>query len=315
MTMARSFQYKIGLKKESVWGTPVVPDVTFPIMDGSGTAQIPATYDDGKRGIATSTFDALLDAGHGEMQYSGWYYPEAVSHALMGLFGTDTISGASDPYTHTFSLNADIPSYTVEETLLSGASGGLQYAGARFGSMTFNWDAASGALGYNTSLMSKVPTVVTPATPTIAIETAFEGWRGTVTSTGLTTPCVTTQGEINLTRDLQVIHTGCDSQSPSFINAGAMTVEGSLQVAFNNMALLNLFLNSTRQSMVITFTKGSPAREIKFTMTDCFFGAAPPEWDRSGISVLMRLSFRGIYNATDVGNIKVAVKNAKAVAY
>ncbi len=126
---------------------------------------------------------------------------------------------------------------------------------------------------------------------------------------------MTTQGEINLTRDLQVIHTGCDSQSPSFINAGAMMVEGSLQLAFNNIALFELFLDSTRQSLVITFTKGSPAREIKFTMTDAFFGAAPPEWDRSGISVLMRLNFRGIYNTTDSGNIKVAVKNARSTAY
>lgn len=315
MTMARSFQYKVALKKETAWGTPVVPDVTFPIMDGSGTPQLPATYDNGKRGVATQDFDALLDAGYGEMQYSGWYYPDACSHALMGIFGTDTISGAADPYTHTFSLNVDTPSYTVEETYLAGTGGGVQYAGARFGSMGFKWDSNSGALEYSTTLQGKIPTVVTPATPSIGIEGAFEGWRGTVTATGLTTPCVTTQGEINLTRELQVIHTGCDSKDPSFVNVGAMTVEGTLQVAFNDMALFNLFLAGTRQSLVITFTKGTPAREIKFTMTDAFFGAQPPEWDRGGISVLMRLGFRGIYNATDAGSIKVAVKNAKALAY
>jgi hypothetical protein len=315
MTMARSFQYKVALKKETVWGTPVVPDVTFPIMDGSGVPQLTATYDDGKRGVATADFDALLDAGHGEMSFEGWYYPETIAHAIMGLFGTDTISGASDPYTHTFSLNVDVPSYTIEETYLAGASGGVQYAGSRFGSLSFNWDASGGALGYNATAMGKIPTVVTPAAPAISIETAFEGWQATVTSTGLTTPCVVTQGEINLTRDLQVIHTGCDSKDPSFINAGAMSVEGSLQVAFNNMALFNLFLAGTRQSLVISFVKGTPERSIVFTMTDCFFGAAPPEWDRSGISVLMRLSFRGIYNLTDAGNIKIVCKNAKATAY
>lgn len=315
MSMARSFQYKVALKKESVWGTPVVPDVTFPIMDGSGVPQLPATYDDGKRGVPTADFDALLDAGHGEMSYEGWFYPEAVSHALMGLFGDDTITGAGDPYTHTFALAADVPSYTLEETYLGGASGGVQYSGCKVGAVSFNWDSASGALGYNTSWMGKIPTVVTPANPSIVVENAFEGWRGTVTSTGLTTPCVTTQGEINLTRDLQVIHTGCDTKDPTFINTGALMVEGSLQVAFNNMALFNLFLAGTRQSLVITFTKGSPAREIKFTMTDAFFGAQPPEWDRGGISVLMRLGFRGIYNLTDAGNIKVAVKNARATVY
>jgi len=315
MTMARSFEYKVALKKETTWGTGVAPDVTFPITDGSGVPQLPATYDDGKRGVPTADFDALLDAGHGEMSYEGWLYPIAIGHAFMGIFGEDTVTGAADPYTHTFKQKADVPSYTVEETYLSGTNGGVRYTGCRFAGITLTWNSDTGALTYSTNLMGKIPTVVTPATPSIVVENAFEGWRGTVTSTDLTTPCVVTQGEINLTRELQVVHTGCDDQNPSFINAGPMRVEGSMQVAFNNMALFNLFLNGTRQSFLLEFTKGSPIRELAITCTDAFFGAQPPEWDRGGISTFMRLSFRGIYNATDTGSAVVALKNSQATAY
>ncbi len=315
MTQARSFQYQVALKKETVWGTGVAPDVTFPITDGSGVPQIGATYDDGKRGVPTADFDALLDAGQGEMSYEGWLYPIAIGHPLMGIFGEDTVTGAADPYTHTFKQKIDVPSYTIEETYLSGANGGVRYTGARFAGLTLSWNAESGPLTYSTNLMSKLPTVVTPAAPAIGIETAFEGWRATITSTDLTSPCVVTQGEINLTRDLQVVHTGCDDQDPSFINAGPMRVEGSLQVAFTSMNLYNLFRNGVRQSFLLEFTKGSPVRELALTCTDAFFGAAPPEWDRGGISTFMRLSFRGIYNATDVGSCVVALKNSQATAY
>lgn len=313
MTQARSFQQKIAFAKETTWGTGVNPTVTMPITDGSLIPQLPATFDDGRRGVPTQRFEALLDAGHSEGNVEGWFYPIACSHFLMGLFGTDTVSGAGDPYTHTFTLNADIPSYTVEESILSGASSGTRATGCRVGSMTFTFDAASGALEYSAQFMGKIVTVVTPQNPAIVVEQAFEGWRATVTSTDLS--CKVTAGEITLTRELEVVHTGCDSKDPTYINTGPMNVEGSLTVVFDSMNILNLYLNATRQSLVISFTKGSPARSITFTMTSAVFYASPIEFDRGGIGVKARLSFTGIYNATDSGNIKVAVQNSQSAAY
>jgi hypothetical protein len=315
MPQARSFQYKIALAKETTWGTGVTPTVTFPIMNGSGTPQLPATYDDGKRGLPTADFNALLDAGQGELSFEGWVYPKTIGHALVGLFGSDAVTGSSDPYTHTFSQVADVPSFTFEETYLSGTNGGVRYTGCRFSSLRLSWDASSGALQYSTQVTGKIPTVVTPANPAITEEDPFEGWRASITSTGLTSPCVVTQGEINITRELQVVHTGCDDRNPSFILVGPMRVEGSMQVAFTDMALFNLFLNGTRQSFSLTFSKGTPVRELTITCSDAFFGANPPEWDRGGVGTFMRLSFRGLYNTTDAGSCVVTLKNGQATAY
>lgn len=315
MSQARSFQYKVAFAKEATWGTGVTPTITMPIMNGSGTPQLPATYDDGKRGLPTADFGAVLDAGQGELSFEGWVYPTTIGHALMGVFGTDTVTGSADPYTHEFSQSIDVPSYTFEETYLSGANGGVRYTGCRFANLNFSWDAASGVLQYSTQVTGKIPTVVTPATVAISEEAAFEGWRATITSTNLTSPCVVTQGELNLTRELQVVHTGCDDRNPSFINTGPMRVEGSLTIAFRDMNVFNMFLNGTEQSFELTFTKGTPAREIKFIVSRAFFGANPPEWDRGGIGVTMRLGFRGLYNNTDNGSCRVQLKNGQATAY
>lgn len=313
MAQALSFQERFGIKKETAWGTGVAPDVGFPITDGSISLQQTASYDEGRRGTPSGTFDALIDAGHSEVNIEGWYYPIAPTWLLYGLFGSDTISGASDPYTHTLALATTIPSFTIEQDVLGGSNGGLRATGCRVGSMNFSFEAEKGALTYSAQLMGKIPSKVTATNPVITSEVAFEGWRATLTSTGLS--CKAVSGEINLTRELQLVYTGCDSQDVASINAGPMNIEGKFVVIFDNMAIFDLVLANTRQVLTLTFTKGSPAREIKFTITDCFLNAQPFEFDYGQMGVLGTIGFRGIYNATDAGVCKVAVKNSQSTSY
>ena len=313
MTQALSWQERIALKKETTWGTGVNPDVSFPITDGSISFQSTASYDEGRRGTASGTFDALIDAAHSEANIEGWFYPNASSWLLYGLFGQDSITGAGDPYTHTFQLASSVPSFTVEQDVIGGTNGAIRATGMRVGSMNFSFEADKGALTYSAQLMGKIPSKVTAQNPAITSENAFEGWRATLTSTGL--DCKAVSGEINLTRELQIVHTGCDSQDVSFINAGPMQAEGRFNVVFDNMAIFDLALANTRQALTLSFTKGSPAREILFTLTDCFLNAQPFEFDYGGMGVQGVVGFRGIYNSTDAGVCKVAVKNSRATAY
>jgi hypothetical protein len=274
------------------------------------------TFDQGRRGVASRDFDAVPDGAHGEFQCEGFVYPVFFGYLMLGLFGSETISGAADPYTHTFKMAATPPSFTMEETVLAGASGGLRYTGFRPGNVNLQWDAASGAVTYSTTGMSLAPTKVTPAlsAPTAELR-PFSGWGCTITSANLTSRVAS--GECDISRELQVVHTSTGVQTPRFINCGPIAIEGKLKVSVEDLTDFDAVLADTRQSLVLTFTQvgATPARSIVITMTNVVLNAAPLEWDRGGVSVFATYTFRALYNPTDLGPGVVAIQNNRATTY
>ena len=310
----QAWRQAMALKKEVSWGTGVAPDVGLAITEGGIVPQLPATYDNGKRGVASADFAAVLDAGHGEISANGWVYPINIGHFLQGMFGGSVKTGAVDPYTHTFSFANSVPSYTFEEDIVGGTMGGIRCAGSRCGTLAFNYEAASGALMYSSTWMGKIPTIVTMVPPAILVELPWEGWRGTVTSAGI--DCRVVSSDINFTRELHVEHTGCDSKEPYCIVSGQVTVEGSMVVAVETMDDLTMFLAGTIQPWALKFTQpGPPIRSIEFIVTSAFMGASPLEYDRGQAGLRASLSFRGLHNATDVGSAKVVLVNGQTTVY
>jgi hypothetical protein len=311
---AQAWRQLMALKKESIWGTGVTPDVGLAITEGGIVPQLPATYDNGKRGVASADFAAVLDAGHGEATMNGWVYPMNIGHFLQAMFGGSVKTGVADPWLHTFAFANTVPSYTIEEDVVGGAGGGIRCVGSRCGSLAFNYEAASGALMYTSTWMGKIPSIVTPANPAIVTELPFEGWRGTLTSTGL--DCKAVSADINFTRDLHVEHTGCDTKDPYAITSGQVTVEGSMVVVVTDMSELTMFLAGTIQPWLLEFTlPGPPIRKIGFQVTSAFMGASPLEYDRGQAGLRANLSFRGLHNATDTGSAKVLLTNGQTTVY
>lgn len=310
----QAWRQLMALAKETTWGTGVAPSVGLPITEGGIVPQLPATFDNGRRGVASADFAAVLDAGHGEITLNGWAYPTSIGHFLMAIFGTDTKTGAGDPWTHAFTIANTVPSYTIEEDVVGGTNGGIRSVGSRIASLGFSYEAASGVLQFTSNWMGKIPAVVTATNPTIATELPWEGWRGTLTSTDL--DCKAVSANLNFTRELHVEHTGCDTRDPYAITAGQVTVEGDVTVAVEDMSEFNLFLASTQQQFNLEFDKGgSPARSIAFNLDEAFLGASPLEYDRGQAGLRARLSFRGIHNSTDAGPAKVTLINGQTAAY
>lgn len=303
----------MALAKETTWGTGVNPTVGLAITDGGIVPQLPATYDNGRRGVASRDFAAVLDSGQGEATINGWVYPLSIGHFLMAMFGADTITGAADPYSHEFAIANTVPSYTIEEDVVSGTNGGIRSVGSRISSLGFSYESASGVLQYTSTWMGKIPALVTATNPAITSELPFESYLGTLTSTDF--DCKAVSADITFTRDLHVEHTGCGTRDPYAITAGQVGIEGTVTLAVENMDEFTKFLASTTQSFTLSFTKGTPARSITFLLTTAFFGNSPLEYDRGQAGLRARLGFRGIHNATDAGPGIVTIQNSQAAAY
>lgn len=316
MVQARTFEQLVSVSKETVYGTGVAPTVTWPVTSAGGSLQMTETFDQGRRAVGSRDFDAVPDGQHGEFQVEGFAYPVFMGYLLLAMMGSETLTGAADPYTHTFKMATTPPSLTLEENVFaSGSNNGIRYTGYRPSTLNFSFDAEKGALTYSCQGLSLAPSKVTTAltAPTSELR-PWSGWTAAITSTNLTSRVAS--GEINIGRELQVVHTATATQTPRWVNCGPLYAEGQLLVSVEDLSDFDAVLADTRQSLEISFTQtGSPARTITFTMSNVVLNAAPLDWDRGGVSTFVRYHWRALHNTTDAGPLSVALINNRATTY
>lgn len=316
MVQAQAFEEIVAVAKESVWGTGVAPTLCIPVTGSGGGAQFDVIYDEGRRGLPSADFGACLGNGHGEFSMESLVYPVEIGPILSALLGTENITGAADPYTHTFTAAITPPSWTFEDQVISGANGAMRFAGGKCTSATFTWENESGAVTVSSQWMSMTPTKVTGTNPAVSttLGCGYGGWQTTVTSTGITGRVL--GGEFTLSRELQMVYTGQNVASPAFINNAPLRYEGTLTVMADSLADFDRVLADTRQSLAIQFSYNStPARSLTFTSTSTFFAGAPVEYDRSALGVIVKVGFRGLHNTTDSGVVKAVALNSRATVY
>ena len=173
----------------------------------------------------------------------------------------------------------------------------------------------NGATGTGTGGTASV-VIPTPSFSAVAVQPV---WTGVTTIAG-TVSAKLAEGNVNITRPLSPIFTVDGSQNPYQIFQGAVDVNGSLKLIFEDNTDLNYYLNNTQPSLDINFSQGSgaTATQVKLTMTKCAFQVA--KIDRSKDYVELDVTFKAIANSTDVGSssgyspIKVTLQNAKAAS-
>jgi hypothetical protein len=313
MTMARTFDQLVAIGKETVFGTAVAPTIATPVTEFSAIPQNEEWFDEGRRGLPSMAFDAVQGVGHSEFTIEGTVYPEDIGHLLMMIFGQVTTTGAADPWSHEFTIAAGVPpSYTIIDRTFNAASGNRQFAGCRVGELVVSWNAGEGVFGYRATGIGLTPTIVAADATVAAPDTPWPGWNAVVTSAGLTG--LVASGEITFSRELQVVHTGADSQDPRHINVGQIDVRGNVLATIEDdlTGAYTAFLNATRQSFQVLFDIVATNRSLDILLTDADLAAEPIELDRGGVGVFNRVNFRGIHNATDGGPAEVNLENGVA---
>jgi len=158
---------------------------------------------------------------------------------------------------------------------------------------------------------------ISTPTPSYTGVTIVPAWTG-VTTIGGTVTAKLAEGNVNITRTLTPIFTVDGAQAPYQIFQGAVNVEGSLKLIFEDDTDLTRYLTNSQPSLDINFSQGSGASlvQVKLTMTKAAFQVA--KVDRSKDYVELDVTYKALANTTDIGSsggyspIKVTLKNAKA---
>lgn len=138
--MARNLGKYMGLGKESTYGT-VVAASAFLLLDGMPSHALEAPIKNVPNPSGFGDIVSYPGQRLARLSASVLATPAELGHLLQALLGAPTTSGTG-PYTHTFTPQADVPSYTVE---FKAGSGFSQFPGAKFNSLAFS-HATDGAL-------------------------------------------------------------------------------------------------------------------------------------------------------------------------
>src|SRR5579859_2813618 len=216
MANPQTFFTVLAMGKEATWGTSVARTAFLPIEQPRFQPKaLRNIIDTGLRGKASQEFDVVPGPGEGTFSFNGNVYLDTFGHILQNILGADTITGAG-PYTHTFK---ELP---TTATALSSHSvewqNGIQsylFAGARYSSLTLNFQGTDGLLTYQAQGMSKLGTTTAPTATAFTSVSATPGWNGVITIAGDATPATLLEGSIQLQRGLRPVHGVSGSQDLS----------------------------------------------------------------------------------------------------
>lgn len=295
----------LGLGKETVAGTAVAPTFFVPFNEFSAN-DIPNTVDDtGIRGtLAGDVFGVYQTTKQSETSIGGMVYPDSIGLLLLAMLGTDTVTG-STLKTHTFKsvTTTQPPSLTVSPHDPT-TPNMRQLAYSVMAELGFKW-AESAALEYSCKLNGKASVVGSTATPTISQIAPILTWQFTASINGVSNINLVAF-EINFKRPVAVKFHANNSQDPSIIMAGPLSVTGKMTFEKNGDTELNLALNNTQGAIVLDSTAAATQNGIMFTLTK----AALKNPQVSGKDLVeVDFDFTGIYNATDGGVAQVALCN------
>lgn len=311
----------LGIAKETTKGTAVAATAFIPVRNITPFDNITYLDDKNWRGSMVDTYDTRQGVIYSEFDFEGDVFPDTVPYVVGGIMGEVATTGASAPYTHTFTIlnsgTGQPTSYTLTDFYgRTDANPVRRYAATQFSEIDFKF-SADGLLEYSAKGVGYGSAVSTAPTTSFSTVTVVPAWTGTTTIAGSVSTLLES-GNIKISRSVNPIHTVDNSQTPYQVFVGAMDVTGSLTLVMEDDTQLNYYLNNTQPSLVINFAQGTggTATGIQFTMTKCAF--MNTKIDRSQDYVQLTTDFHALANTTDkgasggYGPIQVACKNATA---
>ncbi len=309
----------LGIAKETTWGVApttitdglvitsenFVPDIKVePLVEIGGT-------------IETRRVGRGIESWSGSIEFSceiGGAGVAGIGEFLAAIFGTDTVTGAADPYTHTISVKNDamIPSHTLWIDRNVGTYYQLQ--GFRPNKVTIAIDRATSTIPVTIEGIAKKEVTASSKVLSFSTEPLFSP-----SMVGLTIDGTTADGvekvTIEINRELEAITglTGIDEisvlPSKSFdIKLSATGVYGTAKL---DDTLRNAYKTRTSIAVVISLIL-SANRSIIFTFNkvilDTFGGP------RLSGSDIVRADFSGVALLASPGN-QVVIKNSRSTSY
>ena len=309
---------QIGIALESVWGTSP-GTFTKGIAVNSFTVN-PAITSERVPEMDGSLIRARSSAGQidFEVSFTFWLDPGDTTGASLGqflasLFGDDAVTGATDPFTHTFKSqnNAEPPSFSIYRK-----TGTLTkvYTGFRAGSVKFTINAADARIGIEVTGRVKSEATIASQTLTFSDETLLVPSQAALSIDG-SSDINFESIEVTFSRTLEGIHTVSASRNISFLSSGDMLVDIALNgIEPGDQVLRNKFLalhdaSSERFDIDLNIIR-SASRKIEIDIPKSVFATFEGPDVTEGLN---RISATG-FGLRDTG-LQVLMVNAVAGAY
>jgi len=308
--MTVSYLTKVGIARESSWGSSTPPTALLPVDPPTFTVNYDQILDQSLRGLPVMDYAAYQGVGRVEASMEGNFYPEELGYLLYSIMGS-CVSGTAAPYEHTFTVGAHPPALSIQD---ENDIETYRYTGCLVSELTLTYNAAEGLLRWSASLVGKEkednPSGSIPAETTTA---PFRGWQVSA-AVGAADPFgKIIEGEITLSREITLHFVDGSLQTPGTAFAGPLEVTGRATVYFDSAALYDRYLNKDQELFQLTWSygAGTAQKALVFTAHNMDFGEGPAEIDRSGASLTLAYSMRGLYNTDDEGNCKIVLTNSQ----
>lgn len=307
----------VGVAKEAVKGTGVVPTDYLPVRKFDPFDKLDLLPDNGWRGSATDDYGMVAAKTWGELDLGGDVFPDGIGWLLASLLGDLTTTGASAPFTHAFALlNTGQP-----ESLSLTDSDGVQarrWAGVQVTELGFKFDAA-GMFTWDAKAVAFASATVTTPTASFSAVPPAPAWA-IAASIGGSAVGIVQSAEFTLKRDGTPIMTADGTQAPHAIFVGPLSVSGKLGLLLEDETMLMNYLNNSQPALDLNYTAGAGAAavQVKLHATKAAFTAG--KRNRGKEYLQLDVDFSCVANSTDVGAsgglapAKITLQNAKAAS-
>lgn len=307
--MAVSALSKVGVKTEATWGAGGSPDVVFPVDDWTVTPAYEQILDNAKRGQIARDYAAYQGIQRAEASMEGPVFPYYIGYILRSIFGSISSSGGgSGTVTHTFTFHGTPPSLcVVDDTVLRQHEG----KGMMASEFSLSFSPTEGMLRFNSSWVgNEIGTANTYTFPSVTcpVRPLFRGWQGSVSLGGSWFKI--TEGEFTIARDITLHYQLQNTQAPGTAYAGAPEVTGSFTIDYGSVGDYNRYLDHEQGSVNIKYTIDG-ANDLEFQFGSVDFSDSPVELDKSGASMTLGYSWRGLYDCNLGGPAKAILISPK----
>ncbi|WDL96946.1 phage tail tube protein [Alicyclobacillus sp. ALC3] len=299
----------LGLAVEATLGTPVAPTGFIPVKSFKPQDTPQYVADQGYRGQPVKVFGEYLGTMSSTYEIDGDAYPSSFGSILGAIFGGETVTGTTQPYTHTFKVAATPGSLTLSDYYVAGFR---QWAGAKCDKLTVKFTPDAG-LTYTAHFIGfGSVTGTAPVSQTFGTSPFFLGWEAALNIDG-TANVKLDSFSVDIARaGSKALFSAANSQTPWDIFVGEMTADWDLSFYMEDDSEYTYALAEGKHIVSVTLTQPSTNYTCNFTSSAVQW--TKPTIDRGKEFVAVSISGSAVNNATDSGVITAALTNDTSTA-
>jgi Phage tail tube protein len=313
--MSNGVMNKVSFKRESAWGTAVVPDKSLPINFTGGIKTSNETkFINAAKGVLAKNLGSTIGNRKHEGEYETDLFPDYPSYLFLSALGAVSsalVGGETIVYIHTITESETKPSLTIEQALGEDVR---RFAGAI--ATGFKLTAKTGDfVKVSFPIVAKTAAVATAITPAYLNNAAFAFHQVSVKIGGSAIFEVASL-ELEYNNNAELKHALAGTNDPSFMAIKPSEVKGKIELYLDSTSLAQLtaYLANTEQSLQVLVTGGAigSASNNKFDLSIPRAVITSAETKISDDYNLVTIEFNGLYDTATTKLLDLKITNLLA---